>query len=198
MLQQNLMRLVLASLSAPLRAAALRRASFFRNASTSVARKFTPASAAAAIAAAGAAFYAYSSRAETAQAPAADAAALEAAAASRAGTVVPGLPDYTLQQVSQHKTSGDRIWVTYRNAVYDVTDFVENHPGGMARIMLAGALAGGGMYSDATDLMTEHAILRAGICDTSLQPAAALTRTGTCTPCTARSRCSSTASQHAA
>lgn len=29
--------------------------------------------------------------------------------------------------------------MTYRNAVYDVTDFVENHPGGMKRIMLAGA-----------------------------------------------------------
>jgi hypothetical protein len=143
-LQQILMRLILASLSAPLRAAALRRASFFRNAASSTPRKFTPASAAAAIAAAGAALYAYSSRAETAQAPAADAAALEAAAASRAGTVVPGLPDYTLQQVSQHKTSADRIWVTYRNAVYDVTDFVENHPGGMARIMLGGAWGGGG------------------------------------------------------
>lgn len=142
-LQQILMRLILASLSAPLRAAALRRASFFRHAASSTPRKFTPASAAAAIAAAGAALYAYSSRAETAQAPAADAAALEAAAASRAGTVVPGLPDYTLQQVSQHKTSADRIWVTYRNAVYDVTDFVENHPGGMARIMLGGAWGGG-------------------------------------------------------
>ncbi len=55
------------------------------------------------------------------------------------GTVLPGLPDFTLQQVSQHKTSADRIWVTYRNAVYDVTEFVENHPGGMKRIMLAGA-----------------------------------------------------------
>ena len=86
--------------------------------------------------------YAYSSRAETAQAAASaasDAEALEAAAAAKAGTVLPGLPDYTLEQVSQHKTSGNRIWVTYRNAVYDVTDFVENHPGGMKRIMLAGA-----------------------------------------------------------
>ncbi len=59
------------------------------------------------------------------------------------------------EQVAQHKTSGDGIWVTYvssafptviicntlvryRNAVYDVTEFVENHPGGMKRIMLAG------------------------------------------------------------
>ena len=28
--------------------------------------------------------------------------------------------------------------VRYRNAVYDVTEFVGNHPGGMKRIMLAG------------------------------------------------------------
>jgi hypothetical protein len=66
MLQQNLMRLVLASMSAPVRAAALRRASFFHHAASSIPRKFTPASAVAVIAAAGAAFYAYSSRAKTA------------------------------------------------------------------------------------------------------------------------------------
>lgn len=29
------------------------------------------------------------------------------------------------------------IWVTYKDGVYDVTKFVEQHPGGMARIMLA-------------------------------------------------------------
>ena len=136
------MRLPFISFSAPLRAAALRRLSSFRQTAASAPRTFASASAFAALSAAGAAVYAYSSRAETAQAAAAaasDAAALEAAAAAKAGTVLPGLPDYSLEQVAQHKTSGDRIWVTYRNAVYDVTDFVENHPGGMKRIMLAGA-----------------------------------------------------------
>ena len=29
------------------------------------------------------------------------------------------------------------IWVTYKDGVYDVTQFVEQHPGGLARIMLA-------------------------------------------------------------
>lgn len=29
------------------------------------------------------------------------------------------------------------IWVTYKDGVYDVTKFVEQHPGGTARIMLA-------------------------------------------------------------
>ncbi len=138
-----MMRRALSSVAAPLRAAALRRISSFRHASFSAPRKFAYRSAFAALSAASAAIYTYSSLDATAQAavPAesSDPAAIEAAAAARAGTVVPGLPDYTLEQVSRHKTSGDRIWVTYRNAVYDVTDFVENHPGGMRRIMLAGA-----------------------------------------------------------
>jgi sulfite oxidase len=29
------------------------------------------------------------------------------------------------------------IWVTYKDGVYDVTKFVEQHPGGAARLMLA-------------------------------------------------------------
>jgi hypothetical protein len=98
---QSIMRRAAALLSAPLRALAHRRASSFRQASTAVPRRFLPASAAAALAASGAAVYAYSSRVETAQAPApaSDQASLDAAAAARAGTVLPGLPDYSLEQV---------------------------------------------------------------------------------------------------
>jgi hypothetical protein len=101
------MRRALFTLISPLRTAAARPfSSFRRSASSSLPRKFAPASAAAAAAAA-AAFYLYSSRVETAQSPPSsppDEDALEAAAAARAGTVVPGLPDFTLEQVSQHKT----------------------------------------------------------------------------------------------
>lgn len=34
------------------------------------------------------------------------------------------------------------IWVTYKDGVYDVTKFVDAHPGGAARLMLA---AGGAL-----------------------------------------------------
>jgi cytochrome b involved in lipid metabolism len=61
-------------------------------------------------------------------------------------------------QVAQHKTSGDRIWVTYRNAVYDVTEFVENHPGGMKRIMLAGCRSRDDLFSHSDEL--SHRLLR--------------------------------------
>jgi len=59
----------------------------------------------------------------------------------RAGRVVDGLPNYRLADVAKHGKDASRIWVTYMNAVYDVTDFVEGHPGG-DRILLA---AGGGV-----------------------------------------------------
>lgn len=42
-----------------------------------------------------------------------------------------------MSQVAKHKTKQDRIWVTYKDGVYDITDFVEGHPGGSARIMMA-------------------------------------------------------------
>lgn len=32
----------------------------------------------------------------------------------------------------------NRIWVTYQNGVYDITDFVEVHPGGDKILMAAG------------------------------------------------------------
>lgn len=43
--------------------------------------------------------------------------------------------------MAKHKTKQDRIWVTYKDGVYDITDFVEGHPGGSARIMMAAGAA---------------------------------------------------------
>ncbi|XP_076457669.1 sulfite oxidase-like [Babylonia areolata] len=57
------------------------------------------------------------------------------------GALRPELPTYTLQDVSKHKTRDTGIWVTYKNAVYDITDYVASHPGG-SKILLA---AGGSM-----------------------------------------------------
>ncbi len=42
---------------------------------------------------------------------------------------------YTYEDVSKHNK--DNIWVTYKNNVYDITNFIENHPGGTDKIMLA-------------------------------------------------------------
>eukprot|EP01127_Copromyxa_protea_P009923 TRINITY_DN237_c0_g1_i1.p1 TRINITY_DN237_c0_g1~~TRINITY_DN237_c0_g1_i1.p1 ORF type:complete len:543 (-),score=130.22 TRINITY_DN237_c0_g1_i1:182-1810(-) len=53
-----------------------------------------------------------------------------------AGAFKDTLPTYTQDDVAKHRSLQDRIWVTYREGVYDITDFVESHPGG-ARILLA-------------------------------------------------------------
>ncbi|KAK7497145.1 hypothetical protein BaRGS_00011675 [Batillaria attramentaria] len=49
-----------------------------------------------------------------------------------------GLPTYTLAEVAQHKTKETRIWVTYKNGVYDITDYVTSHPGGTKILLAAG------------------------------------------------------------
>eukprot|EP00245_Coleochaete_scutata_P010478 TRINITY_DN3671_c0_g2_i1.p1 TRINITY_DN3671_c0_g2~~TRINITY_DN3671_c0_g2_i1.p1 ORF type:complete len:580 (+),score=104.36 TRINITY_DN3671_c0_g2_i1:155-1741(+) len=45
--------------------------------------------------------------------------------------------EFTREEVARHRTRGERIWVTYKDGVYDVTDFIDMHPGGAERIMLA-------------------------------------------------------------
>ncbi len=42
--------------------------------------------------------------------------------------------------MSKHNTPGTRIWVTYKNGVYDITDFVDKHPG-QEKILLASGAA---------------------------------------------------------
>lgn len=51
------------------------------------------------------------------------------------------LPAYTKADVSKHTTPETRIWVTYKDGVYDITEFVEAHPGGAGKIMLAAGKA---------------------------------------------------------
>lgn len=45
------------------------------------------------------------------------------------------LRKYTSAQVAQHKSDGD-CWVVLENKIYDVTDFLDDHPGGKGAIML--------------------------------------------------------------
>ena len=44
---------------------------------------------------------------------------------------------YTLDEVSKHKTKSTGVWVVYNDGVYDITNFIANHPGGQDKIMLA-------------------------------------------------------------
>ncbi|EEZ97850.1 sulfite oxidase, mitochondrial [Tribolium castaneum] len=58
---------------------------------------------------------------------------------TKAGVAREGLPYYSLQDVSQHCNKDTRIWVTYKEGVYDITDFVEGHPGGDQILLAAGS-----------------------------------------------------------
>ena len=40
------------------------------------------------------------------------------------------------EEVAEHR-SNKSVWMTYKDGVYDVTDFIAQHPGGAARLMLA-------------------------------------------------------------
>lgn len=42
------------------------------------------------------------------------------------------------KEIEKHKTEGTGIWVTYKDGVYDVTDFVSAHPGGNKILLAAG------------------------------------------------------------
>ena len=55
----------------------------------------------------------------------------EAAAATRVLRV------FTAEDVARHRDAEAGIWVSYRGGVYDVTPFVQAHPGGAQRIMMA-------------------------------------------------------------
>ena len=44
---------------------------------------------------------------------------------------------YTYEEIASHKNSSTKIWTTYKNNVYDITDFVNIHPGGKDKIMLS-------------------------------------------------------------
>ncbi|XP_006815733.1 sulfite oxidase-like [Saccoglossus kowalevskii] len=61
--------------------------------------------------------------------------------AGNAGKAIPGIPEYTATEVARHDDPNRGIWMTYKDAVYDVTEFITAHPGG-DRIMMA---AGGGL-----------------------------------------------------
>ncbi|XP_032229907.1 sulfite oxidase isoform X1 [Nematostella vectensis] len=44
---------------------------------------------------------------------------------------------FSLSEVARHTDSRNGVWTTYEDGVYDLTDFIEQHPGGKRMIMLA-------------------------------------------------------------
>lgn len=55
------------------------------------------------------------------------------------GVLQPSLPEISLKDVALHKpatTPDGRLWVTFKDGVYDITEFVVRHPGG-DKILLA-------------------------------------------------------------
>lgn len=57
--------------------------------------------------------------------------------AQKLGRTREGLVYYGKKEISKHKSADSGIWVTYQHNVYDITEFVEGHPGGSSKIMLA-------------------------------------------------------------
>lgn len=55
---------------------------------------------------------------------------------------VDSMPIYSLEEVSKNNgENGKPVWMTYGGVVYDVTDFIPNHPGGSEKIMTAAGSA---------------------------------------------------------
>eukprot|EP00933_Yihiella_yeosuensis_P070685 TRINITY_DN78836_c0_g1_i1.p1 TRINITY_DN78836_c0_g1~~TRINITY_DN78836_c0_g1_i1.p1 ORF type:complete len:660 (+),score=140.00 TRINITY_DN78836_c0_g1_i1:139-2118(+) len=50
-------------------------------------------------------------------------------------------PVFTVEEVAKHTTKETGIWVSYKDGVYDITQFIQNHPGGTDKIMLAAGKA---------------------------------------------------------
>lgn len=48
------------------------------------------------------------------------------------------MPTFSRADVAKHKTAETGIWVTFKDGVYDVTDFVDKHPGGNKILLAAG------------------------------------------------------------
>lgn len=54
---------------------------------------------------------------------------------------------YTLADISKHKTTSD-CWTTVNGGVYDLTPFVNNHPGGVSNITKVCGIDGSTLFGD--------------------------------------------------
>jgi len=63
--------------------------------------------------------------------------ALSAMQNVQCGQLRKDMKTYTLEEVGKHDCKENRIWVTFGQGVYDITEFVDKHPGGPSKIMMA-------------------------------------------------------------
>ncbi len=59
--------------------------------------------------------------------------------AAVAGKRRPDLPTYRKADIEKHSNKTSGIWVTYKEGIYDITEFLEGHPGGDKILLAAGA-----------------------------------------------------------
>ena len=70
----------------------------------------------------------------------------EANAAAEAARPTPAPADrpkpwFTRADLASHDAVDNRVWVSYKEGVYDITNFILSHPGGVQKIMLAAGKA---------------------------------------------------------
>lgn len=53
-------------------------------------------------------------------------------------------PIFRKTDVQKHRKIQDKVWVSYQDSVYDITEFIKVHPGGAEKLMMA---AGGPIES---------------------------------------------------
>lgn len=54
------------------------------------------------------------------------------------------LKSYTIEEIGKHDNENTGVWVYYKEGVYDITEFIKQHPGGKNKIIMA---AGGSIES---------------------------------------------------
>lgn len=63
--------------------------------------------------------------------------ALSATQNVKCGQLRKDMKTYTLEEVGKHDSKEKGIWVTFGQGVYDITEFVDKHPGGPSKIIMA-------------------------------------------------------------
>lgn len=56
---------------------------------------------------------------------------------SKCGEFRTDLNTITWEELGKHDNKQDGIWVSFKRGVYDITKFVEKHPGGSSKILMA-------------------------------------------------------------
>lgn len=56
-----------------------------------------------------------------------------------AGARIGSLPTFSVKEIAKHLSRETGVWVIYKNGVYDITNFLDKHPGGDKIMMAAGS-----------------------------------------------------------